>query len=141
MHFRYTSNVQYVLMLLYMSIHGSDKMVGWCCVCVSLHSLCRWQVQVSVSLWISAFWHVFVYGRYHKSRLICLMLSDLDWSRHHPLLWTAAPSIQRVRMTGMPKNGNRVPISGGGKARHNLHSSLCPLWQLHRLEPYRYCVR
>ena len=29
---------------------------------------------------------VFVYGRYHKSRLSCLELSDLDWSRHHPLL-------------------------------------------------------
>ena len=29
---------------------------------------------------------VFVYGIYHKSRLVCLKLSDLDWSPHHPLL-------------------------------------------------------
>ena len=27
-----------------------------------------------------------VVGRYHKSRLDCLKLSDLDWSRQHPLL-------------------------------------------------------
>ena len=60
-------------------------------------------VQSCCTLWISAFWHVFVYGRYHKSRLSCLKLSDLDWSRHHPLLWAAAPAIQRVRMAGMPK--------------------------------------
>ena len=29
--------------------------------------------------------NVFVYGRYHTSRLVCLKLWDLDWSRHHPL--------------------------------------------------------
>ena len=29
---------------------------------------------------------VFVYGRYHKSRLVCLMLSNLNWSRHHSLM-------------------------------------------------------
>ena len=60
-------------------------------------------VQSCCTLWISTFWHVFVYGRYHKSRLSCLKLSDLDWSRHHPLLWATAPAIQRVRMPGMPK--------------------------------------
>ena len=27
-----------------------------------------------------------MYSRYRKSRLVCLMLSDLDSSRHHPLL-------------------------------------------------------
>ena len=35
--------------------------------------------------------------------LSCLKLSNLDWSRHHPLLGAAAPAIQRVRMAGMPK--------------------------------------
>ena len=29
-------------------------------------------VQLCCTLWISAFWHVFVYDRYHKSRLVCL---------------------------------------------------------------------
>ena len=28
---------------------------------------------------------------------------------------------------------NRAPIAGDGKVRHNLHSSLIPLRQLHRL--------
>ena len=31
-------------------------------------------------------YRVFVYGRYRKSRLVCVCLSDLDLSRHHPLL-------------------------------------------------------
>ena len=32
----------------------------------------------------------------------------------------ALPSNQRVRMTGLVKNGNRAPIAGGGRGRHNL---------------------
>ena len=77
--------------------------VGWCYVCVSCDSLCRWQVQVSVlgrflrilgapsvqscrTLWISASYRVFVYGRYRESRLVCVWLADLDLSRHYPLL-------------------------------------------------------
>ena len=71
---------------------------------MSLDYLCRWQVQVSVyCAWrISAhlrctqcsilwhlmdicFLHVFVYSRYRKSRLVCVMLSDLDLSRYHQL--------------------------------------------------------
>ena len=31
------------------------------------------------------------------------------------------PAIQRVRMSGLPKNCNRAPITGGGRGRHNLH--------------------
>ena len=27
-----------------------------------------------------------IHNPYHKSRLVCLKLSDLDWSRHLPLL-------------------------------------------------------
>ena len=38
---------------------------------------------------ISASYHVFVCGRYCKSRLVCVWLSDLDLSRHRPLLWGA----------------------------------------------------
>ena len=29
--------------------------------------------------------------------------------------------MQRVRMTGLPKNGNRAPIAGGRSGQHNLH--------------------
>ena len=57
----------------------------------------------------------FVYGRYHKSRLSCLELSDpglvLDITRfceqqRHP--------FQRVRMAGMPKKTvSRTPICWG----------------------------
>ena len=33
---------------------------------------------------VSVFW--LLSDMYHKSRIPCLKLSDLDWSRHHPLL-------------------------------------------------------
>ena len=82
---------------------------------------------------ISAPYRVFVYVRYRKSRLVCVWLSDLDLSRNHPLLWGAASSKQRVCMTGLPKNGKSGLIAGGGRVWHILHSSLWPLWQLHRL--------
>ena len=68
--------------------------MGWCYVCVSQNYLCRWQVQGICVLCLadigtSEVYPVFnpvapygyllsVYGRYHKSRLVCLMLSDLD---------------------------------------------------------------
>ena len=76
---------------------------GWCYVCVSLDPMCRWHVQLSVycakripahlgctqfqpccTLTISASYRVFVCGRYRKSRLVCVWLSDLDMSRHRP---------------------------------------------------------
>ena len=37
-------------------------------------------VQSCCTLSISASYHVFVYGRYRKSRLVCVCLSDLDLS-------------------------------------------------------------
>ena len=43
-------------------------------------------VQSCRTLSISASYHVFVYGRYSKSRLVYVWLSDLDLSQHHPLL-------------------------------------------------------
>ena len=87
---------------------------------VSSDSLCRWHVQVSIvclrctcvqsccTLSISASYHVFVYGRYRKSRLVCEWLSDLHLSRHHPLLWGAAPDIQRPTWPAFTKNGKSV---------------------------------
>ena len=70
---------------------------------MSLDYLCRWQIQIFVycvwrisahlrctqcsilfTLCISASYRVFVYGRYCNSRLVCVWLSDLDLSRHHP---------------------------------------------------------
>ena len=79
---------------------------------VSPDSLCRWQVQVSVycgylhilgapsvqpccTLPISSSYYVFVYGRYSKSRFVCVWLSEQDLSRHHQLLWGAAPAIKK----------------------------------------------
>ena len=75
---------------------------GILCIVIGgyLHILGAPSVQSCCTLWI------FVYGRYHKSKLVCLLLSDLDWSQHHPRLWAAAPVIQRVCMAGMPKNSN-----------------------------------
>ena len=84
-------------------LEGWDGVMSVCVV--SLDSLCRYKVQVSVycawlihahlrctqcsilcTIWISASYRVFVYSRYRKSRCVCVGLSDLDLSRHHPLL-------------------------------------------------------
>ena len=46
-------------------------------------------------------------------------LSDLDLSRHHPLLWGAMPALKGFRMAGFPKNDK-----SGGKCRHKSHIGL-----------------
>ena len=72
---------------------------------MSPNFLCRWQVHESVycarrilahirwtlvqsccTLSISVSYHVFIYGKYLKSRRVCVWLSDPDLSRDHPLL-------------------------------------------------------
>ena len=96
---------------------------------MSPDSLCRCQVQVSVycarripahlrapnvqsccTLSISASYHVFVYGRYRKSSLVFMWLSDLDSSLHHTFLWGAVGPHGRLAQITV----NRAPISGGG---------------------------
>ena len=79
-------------------VGGLDQgLEGWCYVCVSLDSLCRWQVQVSVycawripahlrctqcsillHLMDICFLTCICFSRYRKSRLVCLKLADLD---------------------------------------------------------------
>ena len=125
----------------------------WCYVCVSLDSLCRWQVQVSVycAWWIPAhlrciqcsiLLHLMdicfltciclCHGRHHKSRLVCLKLLDVTWIG----LDITRFCEQQRQPSSIPKQTvNRDPITGVGKVGHKLHSSLSPLRQLHRLEP------
>ena len=68
---------------------GSGR-VGCCYVCIVLGGyLCILgapSVQSCCTLPISASYHVFVYGRYRKSRLVCVLLSDLDLSGPHARL-------------------------------------------------------
>ena len=45
--------------------------------------------------------------------LLCVLLSDLDLSCHHPPLLGAAPAIQRVLMSGLPKKGKSNPHCWG----------------------------
>ena len=60
--------------------------VGWCYVCVCCESgFSVLIVEVQVSVY---------YARWIPVHLRC---------------------IQRVRMAGLPKNGNRAPIAGGGR--------------------------
>ena len=72
---------------------------GWCYVCVDgrsrylyiviggyLRILGAPSVQSCFTLSRSANYDVFVCSRYCKSSLVCVWLSDLDLSRHHPLL-------------------------------------------------------
>ena len=100
---------------------------------VNLDFMSIWQVQVQVSVYCS--WRIPAHLRCTRfsirlhimdicslpciclkqiSRLVCVWLSDLHWSRHHPLLCGAAPSIQRVRMTGLPKNCKSGAFAGAG---------------------------
>ena len=59
--------------------------------------------------------HVFVYSGYHKSRLVCLMLSDINLD-----ITRFCEEQRRLAQETV----NRDPIAGAGKVRHNLHSSL-----------------
>ena len=58
-----------------------DKRIGFW-----LYQCCGNSVLSCCKLSISASYYVFVYGIYRKSRPVCVWLSDLDLSRHHPLL-------------------------------------------------------
>ena len=117
---------------------GLGGLGGIMYVCVvSLDYLCLWQVQVSVyyarripahlrCTQCSILLHLIDIG---FLTCICMCIANPDlfvcgsrtWSRIRPLLRGALTAIQRVRMIGMPKNGNRVPIAGGGRGRHNLY--------------------
>ena len=109
---------------------------------MSLDSLCRWHVQVSVyCAWrlvrilgapqCSILLHLMdicflpcIYGSYRKSRLVCVWLSDLDLSRHHPLLRGAAPAIKRVRMAGLLNNCKSGPHCWG----REVPTAVCIRW-------------
>ena len=60
-------------------------------------------VQSGSTLSIYASYSVFVYGRYRKSRLVNVLLSDQVLSRHHSPLWGAAPANQRVHIINIIK--------------------------------------
>ena len=100
---------------------GSGE-VGWCYVCVSLDSLCRWQVQVSVycARWIPA----------HLSFLSCICLWQISQIQTclcvviGPGFVSTSPAF--MWSSGSHRAGpvNRPPIAGSGRFRHNLHCSL-----------------
>ena len=52
-------------------------------------------------------------------------LSDLDLSRHHPLLRGAAPFIQRVRMAGLLKNSKSGPNFWGAGGFDTILTAVC----------------
>ena len=104
-------------------VGGLDKgRERWCYVCVSLDSLCRWQVQVSVY----CAWRIPVHLRCTQCSIllhlmdICFLTCICLWQISQiqtflfkvvgpglvstsPAFLAAAPAIQRVRMAGMPK--------------------------------------
>ena len=121
--------------------------VGWCYVCVSLDSLCRWQVQVSVY----CAWQIPAHLRCTQCSIllhlmdICFLTSICLWQLLQiqtclfkvvrPGLVSTSPAFVNSsashpagphdRHAG--KKGKSGPIAGGGKVQHNLHSSLSPL--------------
>ena len=123
--------------------------VGWCYVCVSLDSLCRWQAQVSVyCAWqipahlrctqCSIMFHLMdisfltcIYFWHISQIQTCLfnvvgpgLVSTSPVFASSSASHTAGPHVQ--------KTVNWSPIAGGGEVRHNLHNGLSPLC---RLEP------
>ena len=97
-------DVKYITHITSFGVTAWTRVTAWTCMCelprctvhwtrISIHWILDFKQLLLLlllllscgTLWISAFWHIFVYGRYHKSRLVCLKLSDLDWSRHNPL--------------------------------------------------------
>ena len=102
-----SSSYLYIVICGYMCILGDP---GFICCC---------------TLWISASYSVFVYGRYRKSRLICVELLDLDFTLHHQLLRGAAPAIKRSAWPAYTKNGK--------SGREVLTQFAKPIWQLHHL--------
>ena len=124
--------------------------LGWCYVCVSLDSLCRWQVQVSVY----CAWRIPAHLRCTQCSIllhlmdICFLTCICLWQISQiqtflfkvvgPGLVSTSPAFVSSSASNpagphAQKTVNRAPITGGGKVRHNLHSSLCLLGQLHRL--------
>ena len=121
-------------------VGGLDQGLEGCCGVMSVRvvspdSLCTWQVQVAVyyapsvqsccTLLISASYSVFVYGRYRKSRLVCACDCRtwicLDITRFYEEQGQPSSGSE---WPACPKTVNQVLIAGGGRFRHNLHSSL-----------------
>ena len=112
-------------------VGGLDQVLeGWSYGCVSPDYLCRWQVQVSVycagckhahlrctrvqsccTLSIAASYHVFVYGRYHKSRIVCVWFGP-GFVSTSPVIMRSAS--HRVCMADLSKTGKSAPNSGAG---------------------------
>ena len=118
--------------------------VGWCYVCVSLDSLCRWQFQVSVY----CAWRIPAHLRCTQCSIllhlmdICFLTCICLWQISQiqtflfrvvgPGLVSTSPAFVS-NSTSHPagphaqKTVNRAPIAGDGEVRHNLHSSLSTL--------------
>ena len=119
--------------------------VGWCYVCVvSLDSLCRWQVQVSVC----GAWRIPAHLRCTQCSILvhlkdiclltCICLWQISQIQTHlfnvgPGLVSASPAFVRSSASlpagthdRLAQNGKSGPHCWGwnGKVRHNLHSSL-----------------
>ena len=83
-------------------------------------------VQSWCTLLISASYRVFVYGRYRKSRLVYVYLSDLDLSDI-----TSFYEEQRVRMADLPKkNGKSGAYFSGREVSTQFAQPLlcCVVW-------------
>ena len=115
--------------------------MGWCYVCVSLDSLCRWQVQVSVY----CAWRIPAHLRCTQCSIllhlmdICFLTCICLWQISQiqtflfrvvgPGLVSTSPtfvsnSASHPAGPHAQKTVNWAPIAGGGEVRHNLHSSL-----------------
>ena len=116
-------------------------------VCLCLDSLCRWQVQVSVY----CAWRIPAHLRCTQCSTllhlmdICFLTCICLWQISHiqtrlfsvvgPGLVSTSPAFVSSSASHpagphgrhAQKTVNRAPIAGGGRVRHNLHSSSCLL--------------
>ena len=123
---------------------GSGGMGLCLCEVLSLDSLCRWQVQVSVY----CAWRIPAYLRCTQCSIllhlmdICFLTCICLWQISQiktflfkvvgpGLVSTSPPFVSNSASHPSRPHGqktvNRAPIDGGGEVRHNLLSSLSPL--------------
>ena len=73
--------------------------MGWCYVCVSCEwVLCVYEKSRYMYIVLGGYMHIFC-----APRLVCVLLLDLDLSRHHPFFYEE--QRQPSSMPGFPKHG------------------------------------
>ena len=80
-----------------------------------MHLRCT-QCSILLHLMDICFLQCIFYDRYRISILVCVWLSDLDLSRHHPILLGAVPAIQFAQSSSA-SSGFAVALLNGASVK------------------------